>query len=154
MNKRYVSNDTFAQASNLVDPAEPHFDPRAFGPMGKVSERYCCLLCFCFISESQVMDSWESVRHNPLPRDILDLELVAPSQLVREKKCVVFVFSVCSLFSVLPRCPPSGTTATRVPPSGWRAARRPATSGRCCSSQRPCSHTPCTDSSSKRTPRR
>jgi hypothetical protein len=60
----YVSNDTFAQATNLVDPSEPHFDPRAFGPMGKV------------------MDSWESVRHNPLPFDYVELELTAPSQLV------------------------------------------------------------------------
>lgn len=59
----YVSNDTFAQAQNLVDPAEPHFDPRAFGPMGKV------------------MDSWESVRHNPLDRDVLEMELKQPSDL-------------------------------------------------------------------------
>lgn len=59
----YVSNDTFAQASNLIDQAEPAFDPRAFGPMGKV------------------MDSWESVRHNPLPSDDIILELKQASDL-------------------------------------------------------------------------
>jgi allantoicase/CubicO group peptidase (beta-lactamase class C family) len=59
----YVSNDTFAQAANLIDPAEPFFDPKAFGPMGKI------------------MDSWESVRHNPLDRDTLEMELAQSCEL-------------------------------------------------------------------------
>ncbi len=54
---RYVSDDTFAAAGNLVHPSVPHYDPALFFPDGKV------------------MDSWESVRHNPLPADELVLRL-------------------------------------------------------------------------------
>ena len=60
----YVSNDTFANAPNLISSTEPDFDPQHFGAEGKT------------------MDSWESVRHNPLDRDILDLELREPSRLI------------------------------------------------------------------------
>ena len=56
-----VSNQRFARAENLVSPHEPVFDPGLFGRQGKV------------------MDSWESVRHNPLGRDTLVLRLARPS---------------------------------------------------------------------------
>jgi malate synthase len=46
-----TSNERFGRASNLVLAREPIFDPDAFGRHGKI------------------MDSWESVRHNPLPFD-------------------------------------------------------------------------------------
>lgn len=52
-----VTNDRFARAENLISPHQPTFDPQLFGTQGKI------------------MDSWESVRHNPLGKDILDLEL-------------------------------------------------------------------------------
>lgn len=52
-----VSNDKFARASNLFCSTKPFFDPDAYGKQGKI------------------MDSWESVRHNPLPYDLLHLKL-------------------------------------------------------------------------------
>jgi allantoicase len=52
-----VTNQRFARAENLVSPHEPVFDPALFGRQGKI------------------MDSWESVRHNPLGRDTLVLRL-------------------------------------------------------------------------------
>jgi allantoicase len=58
-----VSNQRFARAENLVSPHEPVFDPALFGRQGKV------------------MDSWESVRHNPLGRDTLVLRLARPSKI-------------------------------------------------------------------------
>ncbi len=42
-----VSNQLFARAENLCSPFEPVFDPELFGLQGKI------------------MDSWETVRHNP-----------------------------------------------------------------------------------------
>jgi allantoicase/CubicO group peptidase (beta-lactamase class C family) len=57
-----VSNQRFARAANLVSPHEPIFDPALFGRQGKV------------------MDSWESVRHNPLGRDTLVLRLAKSAQ--------------------------------------------------------------------------
>jgi allantoicase len=56
-----VTDDRFAQAINLVDQAEPVFDPAAFTEAGKQ------------------MDSWESQRHNPAP----DVGDVATYQLAR-----------------------------------------------------------------------
>ncbi len=57
------SNQKFARAENLFSPFLPVFDPELFCPQGKV------------------MDSWETVRHNPLPFDTLDLKLRKPSSL-------------------------------------------------------------------------
>lgn len=56
-----VTNDLFARAENLLSPFEPVFDPELFGKQGKI------------------MDSWESVRHNPLPHDELIFEMKKPS---------------------------------------------------------------------------
>lgn len=42
-----VTNQLFARAENLLSPFEPVFDPELFGKQGKI------------------MDSWETVRHNP-----------------------------------------------------------------------------------------
>jgi malate synthase len=53
----FVSNDRFARAENLISLFEPVFDPELFGVQGKI------------------MDSWESVRHNPKPFDSLHLRL-------------------------------------------------------------------------------
>jgi len=58
-----VSNQRFARAENLISPHEPVFDPALFGRQGKV------------------MDSWESVRHNPLGRDTLVLRLAKPAKI-------------------------------------------------------------------------
>jgi malate synthase len=56
-----VSNEKFARAENLVSPFLPVFDPELFGSQGKI------------------MDSWETVRHNPLGVDTLIIELNKPS---------------------------------------------------------------------------
>lgn len=56
----YVSDDGFAAAENLVHPSVPHFDPTLFCESGKT------------------MDSWESVRHNPLPYDECVYRLARP----------------------------------------------------------------------------
>jgi allantoicase len=58
-----VTNDRFARAENLFSPHEPVFDPELYGRQGKI------------------MDSWESVRHNPLPGDILHFELKEASRI-------------------------------------------------------------------------
>jgi malate synthase len=55
------SNQKFALAENLISPFDPVFDPELFCPQGKV------------------MDSWETVRHNPNEFDWLNLELKNPS---------------------------------------------------------------------------
>ncbi len=52
-----VTNDLFARAENLISDHLPKFDPELFGRQGKV------------------MDSWESVRHNPYGVDELVLKL-------------------------------------------------------------------------------
>jgi malate synthase/allantoicase/CubicO group peptidase (beta-lactamase class C family) len=52
-----VTNQKFARAENLISPFIPVFDPTLFGKQGKI------------------MDSWESVRHNPLDCDSLELEV-------------------------------------------------------------------------------
>jgi allantoicase len=54
-----VSNQLFARAENLLSPFEPVFDPELFGLQGKI------------------MDSWETVRHNP-EFDELQIELQKP----------------------------------------------------------------------------
>ncbi len=51
-----VTNQLFARAENLLSPYEPVFDPELFGLQGKI------------------MDSWETVRHNP-GFDELQIEL-------------------------------------------------------------------------------
>lgn len=55
-----VTNQLFARAENLFSPEAPYFDPELFGREGKI------------------MDSWETVRHNP-SFDELEFELRAPS---------------------------------------------------------------------------
>jgi allantoicase len=52
-----VSNQRFARAENLLSPNQPTFEPALFGKQGKV------------------MDSWESVRHNPRTCDHLIFEM-------------------------------------------------------------------------------
>ncbi len=56
-----VTNQKFARAENLLSPNLPVFDPTLYGRQGKI------------------MDSWESVRHNPLPWDQLVFRLKVPS---------------------------------------------------------------------------
>lgn len=58
-----VSNERFARAENLLSDHLPKFDPELFGKQGKV------------------MDSWESVRHNPDGVDTLHFALRAPSKI-------------------------------------------------------------------------
>jgi malate synthase len=55
-----VTNQLFARAENLISPFEPVFDPELFGAQGKI------------------MDSWETVRHNP-QHDECELILKKPS---------------------------------------------------------------------------
>ncbi|MFZ4714935.1 MAG: serine hydrolase [Bacteriovoracaceae bacterium] len=56
-----VSNQRFARAENLISDHLPLFDPKLFGKQGKV------------------MDSWETVRHNPNEYDFLIFELAKPA---------------------------------------------------------------------------
>ncbi len=58
-----VTDDRFARVENLLSAHLPVFDPELYGRQGKV------------------MDSWESVRHNPLPEDVAVFELKAPAQI-------------------------------------------------------------------------
>lgn len=58
-----VSNQRFARAENLISPMLPTFEADLFGREGKI------------------MDSWESVRHNPLECDSLRLGLATPSKI-------------------------------------------------------------------------
>ncbi|WP_413287732.1 serine hydrolase [Bdellovibrio sp. HCB337] len=58
-----VTNQRFARASNLLSEYLPVFDPGLFGRQGKI------------------MDSWETVRHNPKPFDELVFELKKPSDI-------------------------------------------------------------------------
>tara|TARA_B110001454_G_scaffold218991_1_gene249036 strand:- start:74516 stop:79177 length:4662 start_codon:yes stop_codon:yes gene_type:complete len=52
-----VTDERFAQADNLFSSFQPIFDPQLFCAQGKV------------------MDSWESVRHNPSDRHTLEFEM-------------------------------------------------------------------------------
>lgn len=52
-----VSDEMFARAENLISDHLPKFDPGLFGTQGKI------------------MDSWETVRHNPFGVDTLHLRL-------------------------------------------------------------------------------
>jgi allantoicase len=56
-----VSNERFARAENLISDHLPKFDPELFGKQGKV------------------MDSWETVRHNPDGVDTLTFALKEPA---------------------------------------------------------------------------
>jgi allantoicase len=58
-----VNNQGFARAENLLSEFLPVFDPELFGRQGKV------------------MDSWETVRHNPGPGDWMILELPRPAEI-------------------------------------------------------------------------
>ncbi len=58
-----VSNQRFARAENLLSPYVPSFDPNLFGKQGKI------------------MDSWETARHNPKGKDILDIQLKTPGKI-------------------------------------------------------------------------
>jgi allantoicase len=58
-----VSNQDFARAENLISPYRPSFDPKLFGPQGKV------------------MDSWESTRHNSEGVDEVEFTLERPCDL-------------------------------------------------------------------------
>jgi len=58
-----VTNQKFARAENLLSPFLPVFDPELFGAQGKI------------------MDSWESVRHNPYDCDQLFFRLKKPSKI-------------------------------------------------------------------------
>jgi allantoicase/malate synthase/CubicO group peptidase (beta-lactamase class C family) len=58
-----VSNQKFARAENLLSTHLPVFDPELFGSQGKI------------------MDSWETVRHNPKPCDTLVLQLKSPARI-------------------------------------------------------------------------
>lgn len=54
-----ASNQRFARAENLLSPNLPTFDPALFGRQGKI------------------MDSWETVRHNPASSDWMIFEMVS-----------------------------------------------------------------------------
>ena len=54
-----ASNQRFARAENLLSPNLPTFDPALFGRQGKI------------------MDSWETVRHNPANCDWMIFEMVS-----------------------------------------------------------------------------
>lgn len=56
-----VTNQKFARAENLISPFQPIFNPELFGQQGKI------------------MDSWESVRHNPDAIDEVIFQLRKPS---------------------------------------------------------------------------
>jgi malate synthase len=58
-----VTNQKFARGENLISAYLPVFNPGLFGRQGKI------------------MDSWESVRHNPLLCDELTIELTRPGQI-------------------------------------------------------------------------
>lgn len=58
-----VTNQRFARAENLLSEYLPVFDPGLFGRQGKI------------------MDSWETVRHNPKLFDELIFELKCPSKI-------------------------------------------------------------------------
>ncbi len=58
-----VTDDRFARVENLLSPHQAVFDPELYGRQGKV------------------MDSWESVRHNPLAEDVAVFELKKESQI-------------------------------------------------------------------------
>lgn len=57
----FISNESFAPASNLLKETYPIFVPHSFG------------------SEGQIYDGWETVRHNMYPPDFVILKLDAPS---------------------------------------------------------------------------
>ena len=56
-----ASNQRFARAENLISPNLPTFEPALFGKQGKI------------------MDSWETVRHNPLGGDWMIFEMASQS---------------------------------------------------------------------------
>lgn len=58
-----VSNQRFARAENLLSSFQPMFDPLLYGRQGKI------------------MDSWESVRHNPSACDWMIFEMQAASDI-------------------------------------------------------------------------
>lgn len=119
-----TSNERFGRASNLVLAREPYFDPDAFGRHGKI------------------MDSWESVRHNPLPFDTAvyglrddaaaaALDLVEVSTLFHDGNHATHVaIDVCESadgahwLELLPKTPLDGHTLHRFKVAPVRAAVR------------------------------
>lgn len=83
-----VSNQRFARAENLLSPNQPTFEPALFGKQGKI------------------MDSWESVRHNPRECDHLIFQMLHPAAI----DCV----SVSTQFH-------SGNHAPAIRVQGWDA---------------------------------
>lgn len=84
-----VSNERFARAENLLSPWLPTFDPALFGRQGKV------------------MDSWETVRHNPEPCDSMVFEMTADAAI----DCI----AVSTQFHL-------GNQAEAIDVEGWDAA--------------------------------
>ncbi len=67
-----VSNERFARVENMLSPYFPIFDPELFEKQGKT------------------MDSWESVRHNPLPFDEAHIKLKKPGHLSYVSFCTKY----------------------------------------------------------------
>ncbi len=67
-----ISNQKFARAENLISPMTPVFIPTLFGKQGKI------------------MDSWETVRHNPDEYDYLTLKLNRPSTIATVSFCTKY----------------------------------------------------------------
>jgi allantoicase len=85
-----VSNQRFARAENLLSPYLPTFDPKLFGRQGKI------------------MDSWETVRHNPEPFDWMIFEM--------QRATAVSCVAVSTQFHL-------GNHAEALEIDGWDAAR-------------------------------
>jgi allantoicase/malate synthase/CubicO group peptidase (beta-lactamase class C family) len=85
-----VSNQRFARAENLLSPYLPTFDPALFGRQGKI------------------MDSWETVRHNPEPFDWMIFEM--------QRAMAVSCVAVSTQFHL-------GNHAEGLEIDGWDAAR-------------------------------
>jgi allantoicase/malate synthase/CubicO group peptidase (beta-lactamase class C family) len=85
-----VSNQRFARAENLLSPYLPTFDPALFGRQGKI------------------MDSWETVRHNPEPFDWMIFEM--------QRATAVSCVAVSTQFHL-------GNHAEGLEIDGWDAAR-------------------------------
>lgn len=61
----WVTNQGFARAENLLSPYLPTFDPSLFGRQGKI------------------MDSWETVRHNPFGLEQIEFKLKKASNIAQ-----------------------------------------------------------------------
>ena len=97
------TNDRFARCENVLSPFEPVFDPALFGRQGKV------------------MDSWESVRHNPNLCDVMTFLLPKGSRPSR----VRFV-EVSTKFHLGNQAPAVRILGHRTVESAHRAVQRGA----------------------------